>query len=94
MLLPDEQAAIAGFLDNVIANIIRNTDRTKHEIELFQEYRTCLIADVITGKLDVREAASDLPEFDPKTHGDGVNSILSEHHSLTTRHDNEQEAIP
>ena len=29
------------------------------------EYRTRLIADVVTGKLDVREAAAALPEVDP-----------------------------
>ena len=29
------------------------------------EYRTRLIADVVTGKLDVREAAAGLPEVDP-----------------------------
>jgi type I restriction enzyme S subunit len=33
-----------------------------HEISLIREYRTRLIADVVTGKLDVREAASRLPE--------------------------------
>ncbi len=32
------------------------------EIELLREYRTRLIADVVTGKLDVREAAARLPE--------------------------------
>lgn len=31
-------------------------------IELFREYRTRLIADVVTGKLDVREAAARMPE--------------------------------
>ena len=31
------------------------------EIALFREYRTRLIADVVTGKLDVREAAARLP---------------------------------
>ena len=36
--------------------------RTQREIDLFQEYRTRLIADVVTGKLDVREAAASLPE--------------------------------
>ena len=35
----------------------------KH-IQLFHEYRTRLIADVVTGKLDVREAAARLPEQD------------------------------
>lgn len=32
------------------------------EIALLREYRTRLIADVVTGKLDVREAAASLPE--------------------------------
>ncbi len=34
-------------------------------IRLSQEYRTRLIANVVTGKLDVREAARDLPELTP-----------------------------
>ncbi|NJL29749.1 MAG: hypothetical protein HC897_18600 [Thermoanaerobaculia bacterium] len=34
----------------------------EREITLLQEYRTRLIADVVTGKLDVREAAAKLPE--------------------------------
>ena len=32
------------------------------EIELLREYRTRLIADVVTGKFDVREAAAKLPD--------------------------------
>jgi type I restriction enzyme S subunit len=32
------------------------------EIALLREYRTRLIADVVTGKLDVREAAAGLPD--------------------------------
>ena len=36
--------------------------RTQRQIELMQEYRTRLIADVVTGKLDVREAAARLPD--------------------------------
>ena len=34
------------------------------EIYLLREYQTRLIADVVTGKLDVREAAAELPEED------------------------------
>ena len=34
----------------------------EREIELLREYRTRLIADVVTGKLDVREAAAQLPD--------------------------------
>ena len=33
-------------------------DRARREIDLLREYRTRLIADVVTGKLDVREAVS------------------------------------
>jgi type I restriction enzyme S subunit len=36
--------------------------RLEGEIILLREYRTRLIADVVTGKLDVRELAAGLPE--------------------------------
>ena len=35
--------------------------RTEREIALMQEYRTRLTVDLVTGKLDVREAAAHLP---------------------------------
>lgn len=37
--------------------------RTEREIALMQEYRTRLTADIVTGKLDVREAAATLPDL-------------------------------
>ena len=37
-------------------------NRLEREIELLREYRTRLVADVVTGKLDVREVAPQLPE--------------------------------
>jgi len=36
----------------------------QREISLLREYHTRLIADVVTGKLDVREAAAQLPDDD------------------------------
>jgi type I restriction enzyme S subunit len=36
--------------------------RLEREIELLREYRTRLVADLVTGKLDVREAAARLPD--------------------------------
>jgi type I restriction enzyme S subunit len=36
--------------------------RLEREIDLLLEYRTRLVADVVTGKLDVREAAARLPD--------------------------------
>jgi len=41
------------------------TSRLEREIELLCEYRTRLVADVVTGKLDVREAAAQLPDERP-----------------------------
>ncbi|MXW26389.1 MAG: hypothetical protein F4Z77_08895 [Dehalococcoidia bacterium] len=37
-------------------------DRLCREIDLLNEDRTYLVADMVTGKLDVREAASRLPD--------------------------------
>jgi type I restriction enzyme S subunit len=57
----DEQEAIVNYIHYHAASD-GAADRAGREIALFHEYRTGLIADVVTGKLDVREAASDLPE--------------------------------
>ena len=40
---------------------IRSSPATNGEIELLREYRTRLVADVVTGKLDVRTTAQ-LPD--------------------------------
>ena len=60
-----EQTAIIRHLDQATGTIERTIDRAHHEIALLGEYRARLIADVVTGKLDVREVAADLPEVDP-----------------------------
>ena len=59
-----EQAAIVEYLDRATASIDAAIARARRQIELVEEYRTRLIADVVTGKLDVREAAAHLPEED------------------------------
>ena len=60
-----EQADIVRFLDGATAKMGAAIDRAGRQIHLLREYRTRLIADVVTGKLDVREAAAGLPEVDP-----------------------------
>jgi type I restriction enzyme S subunit len=54
---------------NIVAELMEQTYEldsaiasNEQEIALLREYRTRLIADVVTGKLDVREAAAGLPE--------------------------------
>ena len=68
-----EQTAIVQFLNDAIANLDAATNRAQHEIDLLQEYRTCLIADVVTGKLGVREAAANLPEETEEPYVEGLN---------------------
>ncbi len=55
-----EQTAIVRFLDDTITNLDLPVTHTRRQIELIREYCTRLIADVVTGKVDVREVA-DLP---------------------------------
>ena len=58
----DEQTTIVEHLEKATSDINAATSRAHREIELLKEYRTRLIADVVTGKLDVREVAFKLPE--------------------------------
>ena len=57
-----EQSAIVEYLDKATADDRHRHRPHRRQIELVEEYRTRLIADVVTGKLDVREAAARLPE--------------------------------
>jgi len=50
-----EQEAIAIFLDKKTAQIDDQVTRAQKSIELLKEYRTSLISEVVTGKIDVRE---------------------------------------
>ena len=57
-----EQTALVAHLDDATAGIDTTIGRARRQIELLEEYRTRLIAEVVTGKLDVREAAAQLSE--------------------------------
>ena len=61
----NEQNAIVAFLDKATADIDVTIARTRRQMELLQEWHARLIADVVTGKLDVRVAAASLPEVAP-----------------------------
>lgn len=58
----DEQRAIVRYVREETQEIERTQANAEREVALLREYRTRLIADVVTGKLDVREAAARLPE--------------------------------
>ena len=57
-----EQTAIVRYLDKATADIDTAIDRAHRQISLLREYRTRLIADVVTGQLDVRGAAASLSD--------------------------------
>jgi type I restriction enzyme S subunit len=59
---PDERIAIVRHIKEETVRIDTIIARYEREITLLREYRTRLTADVVTGKLDVRAAAAQLPE--------------------------------
>jgi type I restriction enzyme S subunit len=58
----DEQQAIIDDIARQTVAVSKAVEDAQREISLLREYRTRLIADVVTGKLDVREAAARLPD--------------------------------
>jgi type I restriction enzyme S subunit len=58
----EEQKSIGAYLEKIVADSDAAVSRVRRELALVREYRTRLVADVVTGKLDVRAAAARLPE--------------------------------
>ena len=58
-----EQTAIVEYFTQSTSPLRAAIARTQREIALMQEYRTRLTADIVTGKLDVREAVTKLPDL-------------------------------
>lgn len=73
--LPDQEQ-IAGFTDEALASLDELMNLALRQIDLVREYRTRLISDVVTGKLDVCEAAARLPdEVEEPEPPDGVDAL-------------------
>lgn len=58
----EEQRRIVQGIADSTADIKCTDERATREISLIREFRTRLVADVVTGKLDVREAVAHLPD--------------------------------
>lgn len=72
----DEQLAIIQSIRNQTSASDQGVDATNREIAFLREYCTRLIADVVTGKLDVRDAAAQLPnEFAEPESSDEANEL-------------------
>jgi type I restriction enzyme S subunit len=85
----DEQLAIVRFVNDAVLKIDNTGSQARREIGLLQECRTRLIADVTTGKLDVREASLRLPEDVAAylVEEDGADELLGE--AVDDEHDTE-----
>jgi type I restriction enzyme S subunit len=64
VLIPpvNEQTGIVEHIAATTTDLAAAADGIRRELAVLREYRTRLIADVVTGKLDVREAAERLPD--------------------------------
>lgn len=62
-----EQDELVRKIDSQVSETETAILAIRHEIRVLREYRTRLIADVVTGKVDVREVAAQLPEEDEET---------------------------
>jgi len=72
-----EQGAIAKQLDGELKKRESAVATARSQIALLREFRTRLISDVVTGKLDVREAAAKLPD-DPDADDPALDEQLEE----------------
>jgi len=69
----NEQEQILEFVKSATKPMSETSSRLEREIELLREYRTRLVADVVTGKLDVREVAAWLSDEDGELTDEGDN---------------------
>ncbi len=72
------QLRLASHLDDVARDIRVAQRELQREIVLLREFRTRLIADVVTGRLDVRAAGAALPEAGGETEPRGEAEDMSD----------------
>ena len=80
ILLPPRhvQDQAVRWIEGKLSALVKIGESTNREIAIVGEYRTRLIADVVTGKLDVLEAAARLPEVDSLADDDALTTQAAE----------------
>ena len=74
-----EQRSIVQWVSRASALTRQASAQAKREISLLLELRERLVADVVTGKLDVRDAAAQLPnEIDEESALDDIESLVED----------------
>jgi type I restriction enzyme S subunit len=74
----EEQTRIVLGIARNIQEIERSEERINREIAVLLEFRSRLIADVVTGQLDVREAAAKLPEKPEEEEIESVEELIKD----------------
>ena len=85
----EEQYSIVNHIAAETEKIEATISRTEREIALIQEYRTRLAADVVTGKVDVRQAAKSLARA---SEGDNNKTVVDDEPEMEDDGSSEQEA--
>ena len=80
----DEQRRIGEVLNKHLSALSGAIEKSRQEMALLREFRQRLVADVVTGKLDVRQAASDLPTEESFTNTTGFSGAELHQNSLTS----------
>jgi type I restriction enzyme S subunit len=65
----EEQRRIVQKIIGASTEVDRTVARINREIDLLQEFRVRLVADVVTGQVDIRNVAATLPEVQPTAQG-------------------------
>lgn len=89
----EEQRTISSILKQVTERVSNAKDQARKEINLLDEYRIRLISDVVTGKVDVREIAAQLPEEQKEEYTIFEDDSSGFDPLLVGKKDNEEEGI-
>ncbi|MCZ7616786.1 MAG: restriction endonuclease subunit S [Myxococcota bacterium] len=87
----EEQRRIVSHVEIETEPLRATIGRARCEIDLLREYRTRLIADVVTGKLDVREAAARLPDEIDELESIDESDVLADAEDATS---DDRDAVP
>jgi len=72
----DEGARISDSVESETTRLTDSIRLANREISLLREYRSRLVADVVTGQIDVREIAAELPDAETPGIDAGMNEAL------------------
>ncbi len=90
---PGEQDRIVQRISDETRPLTITIQQAKRKAELIREYRTRLIADVVTGKLDVRDAAARVPDEADEPEGVAEDLLEGEEAAVDAELDDEPKGV-